>query len=77
MAKNKATACAATAPALPREWLRISETGDYCCVNKRTILRWLNDETKHFPRPVKFGRALMFNIAEVRQWADSRREVTA
>ena len=75
MTNSNATASAGAS--IPREWFRISEAGDYCRVNKRTIFRWLKDETKHFPRPVKFGQALMFNVADVRQWADSHREVAA
>ena len=39
----------------------------------RTIQRWMKDEEKEFPRPLRFGRKPLFKIEEVRQWADSHR----
>ena len=58
----------------PRKWLADTFFGG---ITIRTIQRWEKDETKHFPKAVKFGRTPLFNIEEVRQWVASCREVAA
>ena len=75
MTTSKATATAGTAAASMREYAPRSWLADvfFGGVSVRTIQRWEEDETKHFPRPVRFGRTPLFNIAEVRQWVESCR----
>lgn len=67
-----ATATATTAPAQAyarREWVQ-AFLGGICLSTLRRLER---DPAKEFPRPLRFNKTPLYNMDEVRQWAETHR----
>lgn len=47
---------------------RPPETAKHFKVSHMTLLRWRNQEG--FPQPLKRGRVVLYNIAEIEQWLE-------
>lgn len=74
--KTKAAATATAAGALQnaREYAPVQWVCEFLggC-SRSTVDRLRRNAAAKFPRPLKFGKVPLFNIAEVRDWAASHR----
>lgn len=69
-----ATTTAAGAPQGTREYAPVRWVREFLggC-SRSTVDRLRNNKAAEFPRPLKIGKVLLFNIQEVRDWAASHR----
>ena len=58
----------------PPAFLTTEEVAHLCRCSAATVLRWRHRRGSTFPRPVKVGRRLLFNAAEVNAYLEGRRE---
>lgn len=57
-----------------QKYLRVTETADRYRVSRSTIYRWMDgDGVSDFPQPIKFGKATLFDIAQLEAWEQSQR----
>lgn len=55
-------------------FLPLPKVADRYSVTRNTIYRWLNGDTvQDFPRPIKLGKAVVFDIQELEAWEAAQR----
>jgi predicted DNA-binding transcriptional regulator AlpA len=70
------TKTAAAISSLPSDeldsWIPAPRVAVHFGINRRTLARWLKNESLNFPRPEERNKRLYFRQSEIRAWENRR-----
>lgn len=59
---------------MTHKYLKVTEAADRYRISRSTIYRWIDgDGVTGFPQPIKFGKATLFDLAQLEAWELSQR----